>query len=781
MTKAEILLEPFFSSIRTKADQLTFLPWILALAAGLALVATDFGSDIELRLSNIRTGILEKPASGQLVIVEIDAQSLQQVDRWPWPRNYYARAIHRLNDAGVSQIAFDIDFSSPSGGRNDQILADAIEESDATVILPTFRQLASTGGSEFVENLPIPILRQNAFLASVNVSPDERGQLNRYGYGTTTAATARPSMASMIAEVTGNIDESFAIDQSIDPATIPRLSFIDLMKSDDLSAQLKGKSVLIGATAIELGDRYSISRFGVIPGVVIQALASETLIQGTNLPDLGRYLSLMIAAIVIFLCLASRKIYSRGLIGIAFAIILALGTLQLLTEYWQLFTFANVPAFSFLSVFIVSQKFLTTTAALKTSQYVHELSGLANEAALLNAIATEGSGYIAVARLANFRELLVLTDRSTRRDLFENLSSRLKFLARGDRLYHVDFDMVAWIVKQEYTDDIPGHFATANALLQAPVMAGSTKIKIDVTYGISNVSLDEAKIASEQALASGAKWSWHDDEFDQAIGQKNDLLVELDQAIENGNLTVAYQPKWDLATNRLNGAEALVRWNHPERGMISPEIFIPLLEKAGRIDGLTFQVLRQALTDLSRWNRQRSGLTCSVNISAKLLDDNHFVREAIAMVDEAAVDNSQIVFEVTETATLTDADQSIIALELIEKSGIRVSIDDYGTGQSTLSYLQRLPVSEIKLDQSFVKTMTADNANRVMVKSTIRMAHDLGLKIVAEGIEDRSCLELLTRYGCDIGQGWYISKPVTTEIFEADWLISSLEEARLSA
>jgi len=674
LTKAEILLEPFFSSIRTKADQLTFLPWILALAAGLALVATDFGSDIELRLSNIRTGILEKPASGQLVIVEIDAQSLQQVDRWPWPRNYYARAIHRLNDAGVSQIAFDIDFSSPSGGRNDQILADAIEESDATVILPTFRQLASTGGSEFVENLPIPILRQNAFLASVNVSPDERGQLNRYGYGTTTAATARPSMASMIAEVTGNIDESFAIDQSIDPATIPRLSFIDLMKSDDLSAQLKGKSVLIGATAIELGDRYSISRFGVIPGVVIQALASETLIQGTNLPDLGRYLSLMIAAIVIFLCLASRKIYSRGLIGIAFAIILALGTLQLLTEYWQLFTFANVPAFSFLSVFIVSQKFLTTTAALKTSQYVHELSGLANEAALLNAIATEGSGYIAVARLANFRELLVLTDRSTRRDLFENLSSRLKFLARGDRLYHVDFDMVAWIVKQEYTDDIPGHFA------------------------------------SEQALASGAKWSWHDDEFDQAIGQKNDLLVELDQAIENGNLTVAYQPKWDLATNRLNGAEALVRWNHPERGMISPEIFIPLLEKAGRIDGLTFQVLRQALTDLSRWNRQRSGLTCSVNISAKLLDDNHFVREAIAMVDEAAVDNSQIVFEVTETATLTDADQSIIALELIEKSGIRVSIDDYGTGQSTLSYLQRLPVSEIKLDQSFVKTMTADNA-----------------------------------------------------------------------
>ena len=297
--------------------------------AGLALVSTNFGSDIELRLSNIRAEILEKPASGKVVIVEIDAQSLQLVDRWPWPRNYYATAIQKLNQAGASQIAFDIDFSSSSTGRNDQNFADAIERSDATVILPTFRQLASTGGSEFVENLPIPVLRKNAFLASVNVSPDDRGQLNRYGYGTTTAATARPSMASMIAGVTGNIDESFAIDQSIDPTTIPRLSFIDLINSDDLAPMLNDKSVLIGATAIELGDRYSISRFGVIPGVVIQALASETLIQGTNLPDLGRYLTLLIAAIVIFLCIASRKIDSRGLIGIAFAIIFAFSSLSL--------------------------------------------------------------------------------------------------------------------------------------------------------------------------------------------------------------------------------------------------------------------------------------------------------------------------------------------------------------------------------------------------------------------------------------------------------------------
>jgi EAL domain-containing protein (putative c-di-GMP-specific phosphodiesterase class I)/CHASE2 domain-containing sensor protein len=757
------------------------LPWILALMAGLALVSADFGNDVEQRLSNVRANILEKPASGQVVVVEIDAESLQQLDRWPWPRTYYAQAIKKLNEAGATQIAFDIDFSSYSAEMQDQFLAEAIAESDATVILPTFRQRKSNMSSEFVESIPIATLRQNAFMASVNVFPDNRGQLNRYSYGTTTEGTARPSLASMIAEVPGRIDQSFAIDQSIDPSTIPRLRFVDLFNSADLSSALAGKRILIGATAIELGDRYSTSRFGMIPGVIIQALASETLIQGTNLRDMGKFPALLFSAILMFVCVSSRKISSRRLIGIAFVTILALVALLLLVEYLRLFTFSNVPALFFLSVYMLSQKLLTTTTALKTSQYVNEMSGLPNEAALLKAGTTKDSAYFATARLADFRELLVLTNRESRRQLFQNLANRLNFLAENECLYHVDFDMVAWIVKPEYTTDIPGHFETAAALLQAPVMAGETKLKLDATFGISIETLEESKIAAEQALASGVKWAWHDDEFDAAIGQKHTLLSELDQAIEEGSLTVAYQPKWDLAANRLDGAEALVRWNHPERGMISPEIFIPMLEKAGRIEVLTFQVLQRALSDLTRWKKLRPGLTCSVNISAKLLGDQDFVRDAIAMVEGTGIDNGQIVFEVTETATLADPELSAFALKLIQNAGIRVSIDDYGTGQSTMSYLQRLPVSEIKLDQSFVKTMTTDKANQVMVKSTIKMAHALGFKIVAEGIEDQQCLELLTRYGCDIGQGWYISKPVTPQTFEAKWLVSGFEEARLSA
>lgn len=774
-------MKAIFSSLDADAFFQFLAAWILALLAALTLSLAGVGNEVERQLGNLRATMLEKPASGDLVIVEIDAKSLQAVDNWPWPREYYAKAIDILNEAGATQIAFDVDFSSRSTETQDRILADAIARSDATVILPTMRQQASTVNSKFVESLPIDILRENAFLASVNVHPDSLGQLNEYSFGTTTGGMARPSLASMIAEVSGDIDQNFAIDQSIDPETIPRLSFADLIGASGPPIDLAGKKVLIGATAIELGDRYPISRFGIVPGVVIQAMASETLIQGTNLNSLGDLPSLLFAGIVVLGCILTQKVSAAGMIRVAVGTGVVLIGLVFLAEYLNVLTFLNVKAMFFLVSYILLQKFLTTTKALNTSRYVNEASNLPNEAALLKAIGNKDFGYIATARISDFRELLVVTDKESRRDLFRNFASRLSFLAMDEQIYHLESGLFAWVVKNEYQSDILGHFDTANALLQAPVMAEETKIKIAATLGISGESVDKAKIASGQAFAAGKKWAWHNEEVDHAIGQKHNLLMELDRSIEDGDLDVVYQPKWNLSANRLDGAEALVRWSHPERGLISPEIFIPLLEQAGRIDQLTFLVLRRALDDISSWEKQRPGLTCSVNISAKLLGESSFVDEAIAMVKAANISNRQIVFEVTETATLADPDAALLALKLIQKSGIRVSIDDYGTGQSTISYLQRLPISEIKLDKSFVQTMVTENANQVIVKSTIAMAHDLGLKIVAEGIEDQQCMDMLTKYGCDIGQGWHISKPISSEVFTAVWLDNNFEEERLSA
>lgn len=747
-----------------------FLAWAVALLAALALPVIGVGGEVERQFQNFRADLLEKPASGEIAIVEIDAKSIQGLDRWPWPREYYAELVDKLSAAGVEQIAFDVDFSSHSTIEQDNIFATALKNSKAAIILPTFKQEQTSAENIYIESLPILAFRENAFLASVNVHPDENGQLNNYSYGTVTDNTVRPSLASMMAESSGHINRKFSIDQSIDPATIPRYSFIDILQSKRSDWGLMGKKIIIGATAIELGDRYPISRYGMVSGVVIQAMAAETLLQGSNMADIGYLPSLGFAAVLLLIYLWRNPVGDKSTAPVVLSIGFSLFLLILLSEYLGIFTFSNIPALFFLGVFLVIEKFLKTNFALNRSQFSNADSALPNEVALSQFLAGRKSRYIAVARLSDFRELLVVTNKDMRFDLFKNLADRLKFLAEDERIFHLDTDMVGWVVKEVYIGDLTGHFDTAVALFHSPVMAGDTKIKLNASFGISGESIDQAKIATEQAITKGKRWALHDVEAASAIGQKQALLVELEQAIENRNIWTVYQPKWNLLEDRLDGVEALVRWEHPERGMISPEIFIPILEKADRIDELTRYVLQNALDDLSLWNKQRPGLSCSINISAQLLGDSGFIDKAITMVRAADIHNGNVIFEVTETAALADLQISILALERIRKAGILVSIDDYGTGQSTLSYLQRLPIDEIKIDQSFVKTMMNDGASRLMVKSTIELAKALNLKVVAEGIEDQPCMDMLSSLKCDIGQGWYISKPVSSDDFITEWL-----------
>ncbi len=743
---------------------------MVALIVAVLMPLVGIGGDIELQLRNFRQDMMKKPATGEIIVVEIDAKSIGALKKWPWPRQNYAKLIDKLSASGAAQIAFDVDFSSQSINEQDQIFADAIKRSEASIILPTFKQKEAFTQSAFVESFPIDILREHAFLGSVNVTPDLKGQVNHYAYGTITNNTARPSLASMVAEKSGNVEGSFLIDQSIDPATIPRYSFYDILQMDDQNAAFQGKNFIVGATAIELGDRYPISGYGIIPGVIVQAMAAETLLQGANMINIG-FVPPLLCVAVLFLILALRSRRNQpttiifALVAVA-ALFISLST----SEYLGLYTFSNVPALFFLLMYVLVEKFVNTGFALKKSIFWNANSQLPNEAAFAEFVENRQNTNIAVARLNDFRELLILTDKERQIALFKNLAERLKFLADDDRIFHLDTDTVAWIVKEDYESDISSHFESAIALFHAPFMAGDTKVKLSATFGISVHSIDNAKIAADQAYRTDKRWVWHDEGITNDVGVRQNMLIELEQAIDNDDIWTVYQPKWDMVNNRINGAEALVRWKHPENGMISPEFFIPVLEKAGRIDKLTLHVLRRTLLDFVKWDRLKTGLSCSINVSAKLLRDSKFIEQIIAEVENSAVNNNQIIFEVTETAALADIDLSILALNRIRDAGIKVSVDDYGTGQSTMSYLQRLPIDEIKIDQSFIKTMVSDASNSLLVKSTIELAHGLKLKVVAEGIEDAKIMAQLEAFGCDVGQGWHIGKPASSEDFINNWL-----------
>ena len=242
------------------------------------LSAAGLFSPVEDGLTSRRTELLNRSASGQVAIVEIDARSLAQLRSWPWPRKYHADVVRQLHRAGASIIAFDVDFSARA--PDDEALATAIHEA-GNVVLPIFAQAASTNAESAGETLssrPDAAFR-DAWIGGVNIFPDKDGVVREYPAATIIDGAIQPSIATLLAEKASLGDRSFEPDWSIDPSTIPRFSFADVMNGRVPAKDLRGKRVVIGATAIELGDRYAVPRFGVIPGVVVQAVAAESLLQ----------------------------------------------------------------------------------------------------------------------------------------------------------------------------------------------------------------------------------------------------------------------------------------------------------------------------------------------------------------------------------------------------------------------------------------------------------------------------------------------------------------------
>ncbi|WP_246450571.1 EAL domain-containing protein [Sphingomonas rhizophila] len=224
---------------------------------------------------------------------------------------------------------------------------------------------------------------------------------------------------------------------------------------------------------------------------------------------------------------------------------------------------------------------------------------------------------------------------------------------------------------------------------------------------------------------------------------------------------VAYQPQLELATGRIRGAEALARWTHPEKGPISPHEFISAAEQHGRIDRLTLFMLEQAIKSAAQINRSGHDFNMSVNLSARTLSRRTLPDEVREMLTEYRLDASRLTLELTETAALANDGSDLDPLLRLRDLGVAISIDDYGTGLSTLDYLKKVPAREIKIDQGFIKSMNDTRSDLVMVKSTIALAHSLGRVVVAEGVENRETLDALIGLNCDYAQGYLIGRPTS--------------------
>jgi len=733
----------------------------LAALAGLLALGAGSGEGVDRLLRGVRDTIRAHPASGQVHIVEIDSRSLREMSAWPWPRRHHGALVDRLHAAGARSIAFDIDFSSRSNPADDAAFAAALARAEGGVMLAVLRQQASAGSAEVVENVPIDILRDQAFLAAVNVIPDEDGNIRQMPLGLEVEGVPRPSLAALVAEREAAIDGSFAIDYSIDPATIPRHSFADIVEGRVLASALRGKRILVGATAVEMGDRYAVPGHGVIPGVVIQALAAETLLAGPPPVMAGGIWPLIFAFALIAATLPKgRRTVRMAAFAVGAIVILAL---PLAAEQWWALSFHLGPALYALTAAGVATLALYWAIRFRQRRLVDEATGLPNGEAIMLAAAA-GNAPIVVARIDRFALISAGIGPEATTGLVRRIADRLGFGQDGP-IYRIDEAHLAWVQASDDEASLEQRLERLGALMRAPVECGRL-IDVVLAFGVADPVADgprqqvaDASLAAERAAGRGALWERFaagDDEADWHLS----MLSELDSGLVEGHLWNAYQPKMDIATGSIVGVETLVRWDHPERGPIAPDRFIPQVEAQGRASDLTLFVLRRALEDVARWRTQDIHLDVAVNISATLLLDASFAILLEREIAAARLPADCVTLEVTESAAMKDSEQAIAALNSWRALGLKISIDDYGTGQSSLAYLQNLPATELKIDKSFVADLVANSRNAIMVRSTIAMAHELGMKVVAEGIEDAECLARLREMGCDTAQGWHIGKPM---------------------
>ena len=281
-----------------------------------------------------------------------------------------------------------------------------------------------------------------------------------------------------------------------------------------------------------------------------------------------------------------------------------------------------------------------------------------------------------------------------------------------------------------------------------------------------------ADVAMYSAKRGRSGFSIYDAKQDIESEKLGFLQNDLQVAIEQNQFVLHYQPKIDLVSNRICGVEALIRWQHPEEGLIFPDSFIPILEQNGLIKPLTRNVLKMALQQLTEWQQQGVTLPIAINISAINLQDPSFPDQVLEIMRNFSVPASLLEMEITETALMQDPLRAIETVKKLCKIGIVISIDDFGTGYSSMAYLKQLVVAKIKVDKSFVIDMIKNENDNIIVRSTIDLAHNLGLTVVAEGVETQEAFDRLKSLGCDTAQGYHMGRPVAVDQMN-EWLAES--------
>lgn len=447
--------------------------------------------------------------------------------------------------------------------------------------------------------------------------------------------------------------------------------------------------------------------------------------------------------------------------------------------------------FVILIAMLVSRKVNTQAKNLEYQAFHDELTNLPNRMLFLdrlsNAISQSHRERVSFAimllDLDRFKEVNDTLGHNVGDRLLQEVSRRLNDAVReSDTVARLGGDEFVILMQQTDLQHTPAVAEKLLKVLDHPFKLDEQLIDMSASFGIafypdhgddSVTLLQKADVAMYAAKRNHSGYEIYSDTQEQSTRADLAFRSDLLRAIENDELILYFQPKIDIRTRKVTSVEALVRWQHPQRGFLPPDTFIPMAEQTGLIDQLTIWVLEKAIAQCAIFKDAAMDITVAVNLSARSLHDLRLPGEIARMLDNAGIKPAMLVLEITESAVMSDPVDALEVLQILDNMGVSLSIDDFGTGYSSLSYLSRLPVDEIKIDKSFVLKMLLENQAAVIVRSTIELGHNLGKKVVAEGIETEEVWNLLAALGCDTAQGYYISKPLP-----ADQLMPWLRESQ---
>ncbi|AIT81732.1 MULTISPECIES: EAL domain-containing protein [Novosphingobium] len=749
MTDLKARFRKFWSNARFRIVFWATLTGVLCGVSGVGLPVEDV-------IGSIRDYLRRHPSNGEIALVLQDSRTLDELGAIDVTRAEDAKVTAALFAAGAKRVFFDRGLRYDDSDNGNKQFVDVLKKHPGQVFLSAMPSSDGAGGNH-ASVLPSVTFRENAKVVSALALHHPFNLNVSWPYSSNSAIGVIPSLPAAIAGVEQGPDLLFQPDYSIDYRTIPTSSYIDVLRGDFEKSNVAGKDVIIAPGSIAYNDIHPLpGGQGYAPGGYFHAIAAETLKRGLPM-DVGWIPPfLLVCAIVISGFGRGRVFDVYRFSGLALVLIAA----PFVLNYVNI----KVDIFPALAVAAVAVFRMRNLDRVEVAGETNAGSGLPSVQALRNFDAMSTKILVAL-KIRNYGAIIGSFAEHVEAQVAHEIVRRIRISDHDVTVYH-ESGMFLWLSNIRSTFDLFENLEGLHRIVQNGIQVSGMDIDLSFNCGIDSefdrtVSsrVASAMQSAEEAVRNDELVYQHDSRRHEAQWELS-LLTQLDRAIDNGEVWVAYQPKLDVKSNRIAGAEALVRWTHPERGPISPDKFIRIAEEFHRIERITRFVVNEAVRSAVNLARLGYDFSMSVNISAQLLRNPGLPGMISEILAAHGLPPEKLVLEITETDRLDRSSRTFQMLQRLVQSGLRLSIDDFGTGNATIDYLRYLPAAEVKIDKVFIQAMEANKEDYLLVQSIIEMAHSLDRIVVAEGVETGTALEILKGMGCDTIQGYYVSRPV---------------------